>query len=98
MKKLLIPFLVLAQAAISHAATITIKNNTGVNQNIGVFQDRKLVGYIDRLKPGKTLLVKIDDHGNRPAVSFIYRGNREYVVLPVKTAPYTMTRLIAWVR
>ncbi|MDB6077012.1 MAG: hypothetical protein JWO82_759 [Akkermansiaceae bacterium] len=98
MKKLLIPVLLLASAALGQAATISIKNNTRATQSLGVFQDRKLVGYVDRLKPGKTLLVKIDDKGNRPVVSFNFWGDRQYVVLPVKTAPYTMTRLIAWIR
>lgn len=82
------------QAVAAHAGTIAIKNDTRNPRSITVYQGGKLAGYVDRLKKGKTLLVKIDDAGPKPIVVIEVAGEREYLFLPAKTRTYKLTWLL----
>jgi hypothetical protein len=77
----------------AQAANIAIKNDTGVPQKIVVYQDGKVAGYVDRLKPGKTLLVKVDDAGSKPLLSLRVAGKDEFLFLPLKTKAYKLSWL-----
>ena len=52
----------------AEAANIAIKNDTGAPQKLVIYQNGKLVGYVNGLKRGKTLLVKVDDEGSKPVL------------------------------
>lgn len=93
MKKLILPALLLFQAAAAQAANIAIKNDTGVPQRLVIYQDGRVAGYVDRLKPGKTLLVKVDDEGGKPLLSLKVAGKDEFLFLPLKTKAYKLSWL-----
>ena len=61
MKTLSIFFTSVFLAGAAPAANFAIKNDTGAPQRLVIYQDGKVAGYVDRLRPGKTLLVKVDD-------------------------------------
>lgn len=87
------PALLLMLAVVAQAANIAIKNDTGVPQRIVIYQDGKVAGYVDRLKPGKTLLVKVDDAGSKPLLSLRIAGKEEFLFLPLKTNAYKLSWL-----
>jgi hypothetical protein len=93
MKTLAIAAFLLLQAAAAQAANIAIKNDTGVSQRLVVYQNGRVAGYVDRLKPGKTLLVKVDDAGSKPILSLYVDGRQEYLFLPLKTKAYKLSWL-----
>jgi len=80
-------------AGAAQAANIAIKNDTGAPQRLVIYQDGKVAGYVDRLKPGKTLLVKVDDAGSKPLVSLKVAGEEEFLFLPLKTKSYKLSWL-----
>jgi hypothetical protein len=94
MRKLAILAAFALQAVSAQAGTIAIKNDTHSPKKITVVQDGKIAGYVDRLKPRKTLLVKIDDNGSRPMVVMQVAGENEYLLLPPKTRTYKVTWLL----
>lgn len=98
MKTLAIVTILFLQAAAVHAANIAIKNDTGTAQRLVIYQDRRVAGYVDRLKPGKTLLVKVNDFGSKPILKLIVAGREEFVFLPLKTKAYKLSwlRNIFW--
>jgi hypothetical protein len=93
MKTLAIAAVILLQVASAEAANIAIKNDTGVNQRLVIYQDGRVAGYVDRLKPGKTLLVKVDDAGSKPFLELTIEGRKEYLFLPLKTKAYKLSWL-----
>jgi hypothetical protein len=80
-------------AGAAQAANIAIKNDTGAPQRLVIFQNGKVAGYVDRLKPGKTLLVKVDDAGGKPLLELKIAGREEYLFLPLKTNAYRLSWL-----
>ena len=80
------------------SASIAIRHNTGVPQRLVTYQAGRLAGYGDRLKHGKTLLVKVSDTGPRPIVVLYRGGNPRFLLLPVKTRVYKLSWLhdMAW--
>ncbi len=98
MKTLAITALFLFQALAAQAANIGIKNDTGVSQKLVIYQDGRVEGYVDRLKPGKTLLVKVDDFGSKPILKLYVAGREEFMFLPLKTKAYKLSwlRNIFW--
>lgn len=93
MKTLALAALLFLQAAVVEAANIAIKNDTRVSQRLVVYQNGRVAGYVDRLKPGKTLLVKVDDAGSKPILSLYVDGRQEYLFLPLKTKAYKLSWL-----
>lgn len=93
MKTLALSALLFLQAAVAEAANIAIKNDTGVSQRLVVYQNGRVAGYVDRLKPRKTLLVKVDDAGSKPILSLYVDGRQEYLFLPLKTKAYKLSWL-----
>lgn len=98
MKTLAIAAFLLLQAAAAQAANIAIKNDTGVTQKLVIYQNGRVVGYVDRLKPRKTLLVKVDDAGSKPMLGLYVAGKQEFMFLPLKTKAYKLSwlRNIFW--
>ncbi len=98
MKKFIIAALVFLQAFAAQAANIAIKNDTGAPQRLVIYQDGRVAGYVDRLKPGKTLLVKVDDFGSKPILKLYVAGQDEFMFLPLKTKAYKLSwlRNIFW--
>jgi hypothetical protein len=98
MKALAIAALVLLHAAAAQAANIAIKNDTGVPQKLTIYQNGRVIGYVDRLKPRKTLLVKVDDAGSKPLLGLYVDGRQEFLFLPLKTKAYKLSWLknILW--
>ncbi|MEK7949522.1 hypothetical protein [Luteolibacter soli] len=80
-------------AGAAQAANIAIKNDTGAAQRVVIYQDGKVAGYVDRLKAGKTLLVKVDDAGGKPLLSLKIAGKDEFLFLPLKTNSYKLSWL-----
>ncbi|MCW1924556.1 hypothetical protein OKA05_18465 [Luteolibacter arcticus] len=93
MKTLSLFFTSLFLAGAAQAANIAIKNDTGAPQRLVVYQDGKVAGYVDRLKPGKTLLVKVNDAGGKPLLSLKVAGEDEFLFLPLKTKAYKLSWL-----
>lgn len=93
MKTLAIATLLFLQAVAAQAANIAIKNDTGFSQKLVVYQDGRLAGYVDRLKPGKTLLVRVNDAGSKPILGLYVDGRQEYLFLPLKTKAYKLSWL-----
>jgi hypothetical protein len=77
----------------AQAANIAIKNDTGAPQRLVIYQDGRVAGYVDRLKPGKTLWVKVDDSGGKPLLELKIAGREEYLFLPLKTKAYKLSWL-----
>ena len=90
-KLLLIATALLAPVSALQAANIAIKNDTKGPQKITVVQGGKVVGYVARLKPKKTLLVKVKDDGPKPMLVLNDKG---YIFLPVKNNAYK----VSWLR
>jgi hypothetical protein len=93
MKTLAIAAFLLLQAAAVQAANIAIKNDTGAPQKLVIYQDGRVAGYVDRLKPGKTLLVKVNDEGSKPFLGLYIDGRQEFMFLPLKTKAYKLSWL-----
>lgn len=93
MKTLAIAAFLLLQAAAVQAANIAIKNDTGAQQKLVIYQDGRVAGYVDRLKPGKTLLVKVNDEGSKPMLKLYVGGREEFMFLPLKTKAYKLSWL-----
>jgi hypothetical protein len=93
MKPLSIFLTSMCLAGIAPAANIAIKNDTGAAQRVVIYQDGKVAGYVDRLKPGKTLLVKVEDAGGKPLLELKVAGEEEYLFLPLKTNTYKLSWL-----
>jgi len=93
MKTLAITAFLLLQAVAAQAANIAIKNDTGAPQKLVIYQDGRVAGYVDRLKPGKTLLVKVDDEGSKPFLGLYIDGRQEFMFLPLKTKAYKLSWL-----
>jgi hypothetical protein len=93
MKPLAIAALLFLQAVAAQAANIAIKNDTGFSQKLVVYQDGRIAGYVDRLKPGKTLLVRVNDAGSKPILGLYVAGELEFLFLPVRTKAYKLTWL-----
>jgi hypothetical protein len=93
MKTLAIAAFLLLQAAAVQAANIAIKNDTGAPQKLVIYQDGRVAGYVDRLKPGKTLLVKVNDEGSKPFLGLYIDGRQEFLFLPLKTKAYKLSWL-----
>ena len=93
MKTLAIAAFILLQAATAHAANIAIKNDTGAPQKLVIYQDGRVAGYVDRLKPGKTLLVRVNDEGSKPFLGLYIDGRQEFMFLPLKTKAYKLSWL-----
>jgi hypothetical protein len=89
-KALLVATILGLQAFAAQAATIAIKNDTGRQQKIAVVQGGKIKGYVERLKPRKTLLVKVDDGGPKPMVVLNDDG---YIFVPAKNNAFKVTWL-----
>jgi hypothetical protein len=89
-KALLVAAALGLQAVAAQAANIAIKNDTGRPQKIAVVQGGKIKGYVERLKPKKTLLVKVDDAGPKPMVVL---NNEDYVFVPAKNNAFKFTWL-----
>jgi len=89
-KSLLVAAALLLQAVAAQAANIAIKNDTKGQQKITVVQGGKIIAYVERLKPKKTLLVKVKDGGPKPMVVLNDNG---YIFLPVKNNAYKLTWL-----
>jgi len=83
----------LCLAGAAEAANIAIKNDTGAAQRVVIYQNGRVAGYVDRLKPGKTLLVKVDDAGGKPLLELNISGDKEYLFLPLKTNAYKLSWL-----
>jgi hypothetical protein len=98
MKTLVIAAFLLLQATVAQAAKIAIKNDTGISQKLVVYQDGRLAGYVDRLKPGKTLLVRVNDAGSKPIVGLYVAGEQEFLFVPAKTRVYKLSwlRKLLW--
>lgn len=98
MKTLAIAAFIFLQVTAVEAANIAIKNDTGAAQRLVIYQDGKVAGYVDRLKPGKTLLVKVDDFGSKPILKLSVAGRDEFMFLPLKTKAYKLSwlRNIFW--
>ena len=94
-KALLVPAALGLQAVAAQAANIAIKNDTGRPQKIAVVQGGKIKGYVERLKPKKTILVKVDDAGPKPMIVLNDNG---YVFVPVKNNAFKFSWLrdLAW--
>jgi hypothetical protein len=93
MKTLAIAAFLLLHAAVAEAANIAIKNDTGAAQRLVIYQDGRVAGYVDRLKPGKTLLVRVDDAGSKPLLGLYVDGRQKYLFLPLKTKAYKLSWL-----
>ncbi len=93
MKTLAIAAFLLLQAAAVEAANIAIKNDTGAPQKLVIYQDGRVAGYVDRLKAGKTLLVKVNDEGSKPMLKLYVGGREEFMFLPLKTKAYKLSWL-----
>jgi len=93
MKTLSLFFTSVFLAGTAQAANIAIKNDTGAPQRLVIYQDGKVAGYVDRLKPGKTLLVKVDDVGSKPLLELKIASQEEYLFLPLKTKAYKLSWL-----
>lgn len=93
MRTLAIAAFLLLQAAAAQAANIAIKNDTGVSQRLAIYQDGRIAGYVDRLKPGKTLLVRVNDAGSKPILRLDVAGRQEFLFLPLKTRAYKLSWL-----
>lgn len=93
MKALATLFACLCLAGAARAANIAIKNDTGAPQRVVIYQNGRVAGYVDRLKPGKTLLVKVDDAGGKPLLELKIGGQEEYLFLPLKTNAYKLSWL-----
>jgi hypothetical protein len=93
MKALGVLFSLVLLSAAAQAANIAIKTDTGAPQRLVIYQDGKVAGYVDRLKPGKTLLVKVDDAGGKPLLELRIAGQEEYLFLPLKTKAYELSWL-----
>ncbi|MCW1885678.1 hypothetical protein OKA04_13140 [Luteolibacter flavescens] len=93
MKALCILLAFVSLSVVAPAANLAFKNDTGSAQRVVVYQDGKVAGYVDRLKPGKTFLVKVKDTGNRPVVCLKVAGKDEYLFLPLKTKAYKLSWL-----
>jgi hypothetical protein len=93
MKTLAISAFLLLQAAAVQAANIAIKNDTGAPQKLVIYQDGRVAGYVDRLKPGKTLLVKVNDEGSKPFLGLYIDGRQEFLFLPLKKKAYKLSWL-----
>jgi hypothetical protein len=93
MKTLIIAAFLLLQAAAVEAANIAIKNDTGAPQKLVIYQDGRVAGYVDRLKPGKTLLVRVNDEGSKPFLGLYVDGRQEFMFLPLKTKAYKLSWL-----
>ncbi|WP_367874717.1 hypothetical protein [Luteolibacter sp. Populi] len=89
-KALLIATTLFATAISANAAKIAIKNDTKVPQKISVVQGGKIKAYVARLKPKKTLLVKVDDAGPKPMIVLNDDG---YVFVPAKNNAFKLTWL-----
>ena len=89
-KALLVATLLGLQAVAAQAANIAIKNDTGRPQKIAVVQGGKIKGYVARLKPKKTLLVKVDDAGPKPMIVLNDDG---YIFVPAKNNAFKVTWL-----
>ena len=98
MKTLSLTALFLVQAISAQAANIAIKNDTGAPQKLVIYQDGRVAGYVDRLKAGKTLLVKVNDEGSKPMLKLYVAGREEFMFLPLKTKAYKLSwlRNIFW--
>ena len=79
-KLLLIAAALLAPVSALQAANIAIKNDTKFQQKITVVQGGKIIAYVERLKPKKTLLVKAKDGGPKPMIVLNDDG---YIFVPV---------------
>lgn len=83
----------LCLAGAAQAANISIKNDTGAPQRLVIYQNGMVAGYVDHLKPGKTLLVKVDDAGGKPLLELKIAGREEFLFLPLKTKAYKLSWL-----
>ncbi len=77
----------------AQAANIAIKNDTGAPQKLVIYQNGKLVGYVNGLKRGKTLLVKVDDEGSKPVLVLTVGGEDKFLFLPLKSKAYRLSWL-----
>jgi len=93
MKTSAIAAFLLLQVAAVEAANIAIKNDTGAPQKLVIYQDGRVAGYVDRLKPGKTLLVRVNDEGSKPFLGLYVDGRQEFMFLPLKTKAYKLSWL-----
>ena len=93
MKTLAILALLSFGAVTADAANIAIKNDTPVPQKLVVYQNGKLVGYVNGLKRGKTLLVKVDDAGAKPVLVLTVGGEDKFLFLPLKSKAYRLSWL-----
>ena len=89
-KALFVATTLFATALSASAAKIAIKNDTGKPQKIAVVQGGKIKGYVDRLKPSKTLLVTVDNAGPKPLIVLNDDG---YVYVPAKNNAFKLTWL-----
>lgn len=88
MKKLLGLLLLVLSFGVARADMVYVKNNTGNSPAIVVFQDGRIIAYVDRFKPRSTLAVPVDETGGRPLMVIEDgRKNRRYVFLPRKSRP-----------
>ena len=90
-KALLVATALFASVIAADAATIAIKNDTGKQQKISVVQGGKVRAYVQRLKPKKTLLVKVDDAGPKPMIVLNDDG---YLFVPAKNNAFK----VSWLR
>jgi hypothetical protein len=98
MKTLAIAAFLFLHAAVAQGANIAIKNDTGAVQKLLIYQNGRVAGYVDRLKPGKTLLVRVDDAGSMPLLGLYVAGKEEFMFLPLRTKAYKLSWLknILW--
>jgi hypothetical protein len=89
-KALLVATTLFATVIAADAAKIAIKNDTGKPQKVAVVQGGKLKGYVERLKPKKTLLVNVDNAGPKPMIVI---NDDDYVFVPAKNNVFKITWL-----
>ena len=75
-----------------------IRNDCPVEEQIGVFQDHKVIAFVDHLKPGQNFTVPFKDTGSKPLVVFYYKTEREFVVVPLKPALYRFSQFVECVK
>lgn len=89
-KALLVATTLFATVIAADAAKIGIKNDTGKQQKVVVVQGGKIKAYVERMKPQKTILVKVDDAGPKPMIVLNDDG---YIFVPPKNNAFKLSWL-----
>ena len=94
MRKPLGMLLLVLLFGVARADMVYVKNNTSKSPSVVVFQDGRVIAYVDRFKQRSTLAVPVDETGGRPLMVIESAEGRRYVFLPRKSKP--VVRSISW--